>query len=170
MTAVGSGAVGRGGALGRSGVDGWRNALGVCDVLDGSCGVVAAKGIEHAVGADDVSAAPIDSVLIPAPRVHEGFDEEAEGVAFIELELPEQFAERFALAAALQQVFEAVADLVAEETLHGGEVDEVADRARAFGVQRAATFDGAAADGAEIGAGTTSERERGRPRSSRRFQ
>src|SRR5581483_12008097 len=95
-----------------------------------SQGIVAAEGIELAIGPDDMGAAAVDAVLVPRPRIHEGLDEEAEGVGFIELELLEQFAERFALAPALQQVLQAVADLVAEEALHLGEVDELADGTR----------------------------------------
>lgn len=99
----------------------------------GEVGVVAAEGVEFAVGADDVGAAAVDAVFVPVPGVHEGFDEEAEGVAFAEFELFEEVAEGGVVAAAFEEVFEAVVDLVLEEALDFGEVDEVGDGADAEG-------------------------------------
>jgi predicted peroxiredoxin len=92
--------------------------------------MISAKRIQLPIGSDDVGAAAVNAVLIPAPRIHERLDEQAEGVRFIQLELPEQRAERFAFATALRQVFEAVTDFVAEKALHFAKVDEVADQAR----------------------------------------
>ena len=88
-------------------------------------GVVAAEGVQFAVGADDVGAAAVDAVFVPRPGVHEGFDEQAEGVGFVEFEFMKETSERFTLATALREVFEGVAHFVAEESLHGGEVDEL---------------------------------------------
>ena len=94
------------------------------------CRVVSAKRIQLPIRPDDVRATAINTVFVPGPGVHEGLDEKAEGVRFVQLEFLQQLAERFGFAAAFHQVFEAVADFVAEEALHFPEVDEVAHRAR----------------------------------------
>jgi hypothetical protein len=93
----------------------------------GETGVVTAKGIELSIRPDDVGATAVDPVFVPRPRVHEGLDEKTKRIGFVQLEFAEQFAERLGIAAALHEVFEFVADLVAEESLHLREVDEVAD-------------------------------------------
>jgi len=80
-----------------------------------------------------MGAAAVDAVFVPVPGVHEGFDEEAEGVSFAEFELFEHVAEGGIVAAAFEEVFEAVVDLVLEEALDFGEVDEVGDGADAEG-------------------------------------
>src|SRR5437870_3286976 len=90
-------------------------------------GIIAAKGIEFAVGPDHVRATAIDPVLVPGPGVHEWLDQEAEGMGFIQLELFQQLAERFGFAAAFHQVFESVAQLRPEKTLHLGKIDKVAN-------------------------------------------
>ena len=90
-------------------------------------GVVAAEGVQLAVWADDVGAAAVDAVFIPSEGIHERFDEEPEGVGFVELELFEQVAEGFGFAAAFHEVFQFVADFGAEKSLHVFEVHEIAD-------------------------------------------
>ncbi len=42
--------------------------------------VIAAKRIQHPIGADDVGAAAVYAVFVPCPGVHEGLYEEPEGV------------------------------------------------------------------------------------------
>ena len=78
-----------------------------------------------------MGAAAVDAVFVPIPSIHEGFDEEAEGVFFAELVLFEQVTKRGVVAAAFGEVFEAIADFVAEEALYFGEADEVGNRADA---------------------------------------
>ena len=121
----------------------------------GEVGVVAAEGVEFAVGADDVGAAAVDAVFVPVPGVHEGFDEEAEGVAFAEFELFEDVAEGGVVAAAFDEVFEAVFDFVFEESLDFGEVDEFGDGADAEGSFQEVADGGAvgvaAGEGGEVG-------------------
>ena len=43
--------------------------------------IIPTKRIQRAAGGDDVGAAAVYAVLVPRPGVHEGFYEEAEGVA-----------------------------------------------------------------------------------------
>ena len=99
----------------------------------GKSGVVSAKGIEFSVGTNDVGAAAVDAVFVPVPGVHEGLDEEAEGVAFAELEFFKDLAEGGVVAAAFDEVFDAVIDFVFQESLDLGEVDEFGDGADAEG-------------------------------------
>ena len=75
-----------------------------------------------------MSATAVDAILIPRPRIHEWFDEKAESVRFVQLELPEQLAEWFGLAPTTHQVFEPIAHLVLQEPLDAGEIEEIADR------------------------------------------
>ena len=74
-----------------------------------------------------MGAAAVDAVLVPGPGVHEGLDEETEGVALLHLETVQDLAELGVLAAALDQVGKLVAHLVAQEALEAGEVDELGD-------------------------------------------
>src|SRR3569623_935182 len=95
--------------------------------LSGSkTGVVAAEGVELAVGADYMSAAAVDAVLIPGPGVHEGLDHEPEGLAARGLQGFEQFAERLVFTAAFREVLQRIVNLVLQEALKLGEVQEVA--------------------------------------------
>src|SRR5260221_9759431 len=89
-------------------------------------GIITAKGIELAVRSDHMGATAINPVLIPCPRVHEGLDEKTEGVGLIEFKFFQQAAKRLGLTSALQQIIEAVTDLVPEKILHLREVDEIA--------------------------------------------
>ena len=75
-------------------------------------------------------AAAVDAVLVPAPRVHQWLDEQAERILFLHLEAMQNFSQLGVLAAALDEIGEIVADLVTQESLHAGEVDElgIADR------------------------------------------
>ena len=93
----------------------------------GKAGVVAAERVQLSVRADDVRAAAVNAVLVPRRRVHERLDEQPERVRFVQLELLEQLAQRFGFAAAFHQVFQLVADLGAEKSLHVFEVNEIAD-------------------------------------------
>ena len=89
-------------------------------------GVVAAEGVQFAVGADDVGAAAVDAVFIPGRGIHERLDEQAESVRFVQLEFLEQFAQGLRFAAAFHKVFEFVANLSAQKSLHIFEIDEIA--------------------------------------------
>src|SRR5436190_9083467 len=91
--------------------------------------IVTTERIKFSVRPDHVSAAAIDAVFIPGPGVHERLDEKTEGVSFVEFKLLEQFAQRFGFATAAHEVFQFVTDFVAEKTLHGFEINEVADGA-----------------------------------------
>ena len=91
-----------------------------------------AQSLWLAIGPDDVGAAAVDAIFVPGPGVHEGFDEEAEGVAFAELVLFENLAEFAVVATALGEVFNAVVDFVFQEALNFGEVDEVGNGADAL--------------------------------------
>ena len=93
--------------------------------------VISTKRIQLPIGPDDMCAAAVDAVFVPGRRVHERLDEKAKGVRLVHLEFLEQRAQRLVLATAFHQVFKPVAHLVAEETLHLSEVDELADRTRA---------------------------------------
>lgn len=54
--------------------------------------IIAAEGVELAIGPDDVGAAAVDAVVVPCSSIHEGFDEEAVGILFPKLELFEDVA------------------------------------------------------------------------------
>lgn len=90
-------------------------------------GVVAAEGIQFAIRADDMGATAVNAVFVPRCSVHERLDEEPERVRFVQLELLEQFAERFGFTAALHQVLEFIANFCAEKSLDVFEIDEIAD-------------------------------------------
>jgi hypothetical protein len=94
-------------------------------------GVVTAERIQFTIGPDDVGAAAVNAVLVPGGGIHEGLDEEPEGVGFIQLELLEQFAERLGFATAFHQVFQFVTDFGSEKALHVFEINW--DRRRAGG-------------------------------------
>jgi hypothetical protein len=115
--------------------------------------VVAAEGIQFAIRADNVGAAAVNAVFVPRCSVHERLDEEPERVRFIQLELLEQFAERFRFTAALHQVFEFIADFGAEKSLDVFEIDEIAD-----GTDLPAHFE-QIADGRAIGITARQRRE-----------
>ena len=72
-----------------------------------------------------MGAAAVDAVFVPAPGIHEGLDEEPEGVLLAEFELPEEVAEGGVVAAALCEILQLVADLVAEKPLDRVEIDEL---------------------------------------------
>src|ERR1043166_1007430 len=93
----------------------------------GEAGIVTAEGVEVAIGTDDVRAAAVNAVVVPTPGVHEGLYQNSEGVGFVHFELAEQRAERLGFAATAHQIFEAVTNLVLEEALDFGEVNELAD-------------------------------------------
>ena len=95
-----------------------------------------------------MGAAAIDAVFVPGVGVHEGLDEEAKGVGFIEFPLLEQIAQRLRVAAALSEVLKAVVHAIVEEALDVIVINELAHGAQAF-----IRFD-EIADGGAIGIAT----------------
>src|SRR5205814_2252799 len=67
------------------------------------------------------------SIVVPRPSIHERFDEEPKRVPFVQLKLTQQLPQWFGIAAAGHQILQAVAHLVAEESLNGFKINEITD-------------------------------------------